>query len=244
MHRRRLSRFRPGLERLQTKQLPSASPLSPHVAHVDVEAKGPAATAEVHGAATDLAERKSTEPSRFLGFRITNPSYPETVDLVPPFQQVLVQSRPPVPGETYNVLQVAVKNGTKQTFTAKNGFTVRLTNQSKAHAYPILTGDDQWKPNQWFVFYVLTKKYYPVSEVAGGFQFDLGGASSTLVPGPSGIFLRLKYEPATFARTLDWIVAYGQGAQQGKGPPVGLPDTAINEIIAATANHIDYGGRF
>src|SRR5271168_5253418 len=94
MHRRRLTRFRPGLERLQTKQLPSVSPLTPHVAHVDVETKAPsvhpAATAEVHGAATDLAKRKTTEPSRFLAFRITNPSYPEIVDLVPPFQQVLV----------------------------------------------------------------------------------------------------------------------------------------------------------
>ena len=137
-----------------------------------------------------------------------------------------------------------MRNGTAQTFTASNGFKVRLTSQSKADAVPILTGDEQWKPGQWIVFYALSKQYYPVSQVAGGFQLDLGGASSTLVPGPSGIFLRLKYEPATFAKTLDWIVAYGQGAQGGKGPKVGLPDTAINEIVAARTHRIDFGGHF
>ena len=68
--------------------------------------------------------------------------------------------------------------------------------------------------------------------------------SSTLVPGPSGIFLRLTYDPAKFAKTLDWIVAYGQAAELGKGPPAGMPDTAINEIIAADANRIDFAGRF
>jgi hypothetical protein len=244
MHGRRLARFRPGLERLEAKHLLSASPLKPRVAHIDAETKAPVVDTEMHGAAAELAAKRTTKPTRFLAFRITNPSYPELVNLIPPFQQVLVQSKQPVPGKVYNVLQIAVKNGTSQTFTASNGFTVRMTNQSKAHAYPILSGDAQWKPNQWFVFYVLTKKYYPLSEVAGGFQLDLGGASSTLVPGPSGIFLRLTYDPAKFAKTLDWIVAYGQGAQIGKGPPVGLPDTAINEIVAAGTNHIDYGGRF
>ena len=244
MHRRRLNGFRPGLEGLEAKQLLSASPLTPHVAHVDVETRDSAAAPAVHAAQADLAKAKTTEPKRFLAFRITISSYPLTVNLKPPFQQVLVQSRKPVPGKVYNIGFVVVKNGTKQTFTASNKFTVRLTNQSKAHAYPILTGNEQWKPNQWFVFYVLTHKYYPVSFVAGGFQLNLGGASSTLVPGPSGIFLRLKYDPARFAKTLDWIVAYGQGAEVGKGPPLGLPDTAINEIIAADANRLDFAGRF
>ena len=244
MHGRRLARFRPGLEPFEAKQLLSASPLTPGVSHIDAETKAPVVDSEMHDAAAELAAKRTTKPTRFLAFRITNTNYPLTVNLTPPFQQVLVQSKQPVPGQIYNVLQIAVKNGTNQTFTASNAFTVRLTNQSKAHAYPILTGNEQWKPNQWFVFYVLTKKYYPVSEVAGGFQLNLGGASSTLVPGPSGIFLRLTYDPATFARTLDWIVAYGQGAQQGKGPPFGLPDTAINEIVAAGTNRLDFGGRF
>jgi len=248
MHRQRLTRFRPDLERLEGKQLLNASPLTPRVAPIEADSKPPvlhlAARLEGHRAATELAKKQSTLPTRFLAFRITNPSSPLTVNLKPPFQQVLVQSRQPVPGQVYNVLQIAVKNGTAQTFTASNGFTVRLTSQPKDDAFPILTGNQQWKPDQWIVFYTLSKQYYPVSEVAGGFQLDLGGASSTLVPGPSGIFLRLTYNPDTFARTLDWIVAYGPGAQGGTGAKVGLPDTAINEIVAASTHRIDYGGHF
>jgi hypothetical protein len=179
----------------------------------------------------------------FLAFRITNPKIYK-VNLTPPFDQVLVQSEQPVAGQVYNVLYIAVKNGTARTFDASSGFTVRLNNQTRSHAYPILAGTQQWKPNQWIVFYVLTKKYYPVSPVAGGFQLNLGGASSTLVPGPSGIFLRLKYNPTTFGRTLDWIVAFGQGSQLGKGSKLGLPDTAINEFVSAKTRRSDFGGRF
>ncbi len=216
MPRRLTTQFRPHLERLDRKQLLSASPLTARVAHLEADSKASAVdsadTSTAGGAAIDTTRK----PTRFLAFRITVPSV-HPVNLIPPFQQLLVQSRQPVPGQVYNVLQIAVMNGTNQTFTASNGFTVRMTNQSKAHAYPILTGNQQWKPNQWIVFYVLTHKYYPVSFVAGGFELNLGGASSTLVPGPSGIFLRLKYDPATFARTLNWIVAYGQGGTVGRG---------------------------
>jgi hypothetical protein len=165
--------------------------------------------------------------------------------LNPPFQQVLVQGTKPVPGQVYNVCDVTVKNGTSVTFTASDGFTVRLTNQPRSFAgFPILTGNEEWKPGQVLVFYVLTKKYYPVSFVAGGFQFDLGGRSSTAIPGPSGIFLRLKYNPATFARTLDWIVAYGQGNQLGQGSKFGLPNTSINEIVDARTHRSDFAGHF
>ena len=247
MRRQRLPRFRPDLERLEAKQLLSASPLTPHVAHIEADSKPPALHSAVrlegHRAAAELARKRTALPTRFLAFRITNTSSPLTVNLKPPFQQVLVQSRPPVPGQVYNVLQIAVKNGTSQTFTASNGFTVRLTSQLKADAFPILTGDEQWKPDQWIVFYALSKEYYPVSPVAGGFQLDLGGASSTLVPGPSGIFLRLKYDPDTFAKTLDWIVAYGPARREARAK-VGLPDTAINEIVAASTHRIDFGGHF
>ena len=121
---------------------------------------------------------------------------------------------------------------------------VRLTTQSKS--VPILMGTEQWKPKQVIVFYVLTKKYYPLPEVSGGFQFDLGGMprASTLVPGPSGIFLRVKYNPATFTKTLNWIVAYGQGNQGGVGSQYGLPNTSINEFVAASTHRNDFGGRF
>ena len=109
---------------------------------------------------------------------------------------------------------------------------------------PILTGNEVWKPGQRIVFYVLTKKYYPLpSEVHSGFEFDLGGASSVAIPGPSAIALRIKYEPATlFSKTLDQIVVFGQGNQGGDGANYGLPDTAINEFLFAATNRNDFGG--
>jgi hypothetical protein len=80
--------------------------------------------------------------------------------------------------------------------------------------------------------------------VTDGFEFDLGGARSVGIPGPSGIFLRLKYNPATFARTLNAIVAYGQGAEGGAGVRTGLADTAIYEFLSAKTRRIDFGGYF
>jgi hypothetical protein len=228
MRNRTVRVLRPVAERLEEKQLLSARPSAIHVE------RSAASSAE-------LARPSATSAnSGFLAFRVTIKPY----KLVPPFEQVLVQARQPVPGQVYNVNYVALMNGTAQTFDASSGFTVRLTNQAGARGFPILTGTEQWKPGQVIVFYVLTKKYYPVSFVAGGFQFNLGGRSSTLVPGPSGIFLRLKYNPATFARTLDWIVAFGQGAQLGLGPKFGIPDTAINTFVSAKTHRIDFGGHF
>jgi hypothetical protein len=182
----------------------------------------------------------------FLGFRVTQRPYP----LIPPFQQVLVQKAQPVPGQVYNVLYIALRNGTNQTFDASSGFTVRIpgftgTRRVAQNGFPILTGDQTWKPQQVLVFYILGKQYYPLSpQVAAGFQFNLGGRSTTLIPGPSAIALRITYNPATFARTLNWIVAYGQGAQLGTGPKFGMPDTAINSFVSAGTHRIDYGGHF
>ena len=124
------------------------------------------------------------------------------------------------------------KNGTAN-FTASNDFRVKLRGQVVSDSYR----NGEWKPKQIIVFYVLTKKYYPLSPVSGGFILDLGGASSTLIPGPSGIFLRLKYNPATFAKTLNWIVAYGPGKrEQCVAAKYGLPNTSIYEIVAAAMN--------
>ena len=164
-------------------------------------------------------------PTQFLAYRITNPTY-RLVHLVPPFQQVLVQKVQPVPGQVYNVLFVAVQNKTAQTFTAANDFRVRLPGFTGTHrvvdnAFPVLTGNQVWKPKTWIVFYALSKKYYPLSpQVAAGFQLNAGGRSSTLVPGPSGIFLRLTYDPATFARTarLDRGLWPGCAAGRRLGP--------------------------
>ncbi len=262
MHRRAIVRVRPALERLEEKQLPSVAALPAHVVHhAQVGAAAGAIRAadrssdlgvggearENHSprlAAADQAQPPAL-PTGFFGFRLTNPTLHIKVKLTPPFGQVLVQSRQPAPGHVYNILSVVVRNGTAQTFTASNGFTVKFPNRSPNKSLPILTGTQVWKPNHWIVFYVLTKKYYPLkSQISGGFQFNLGGKSTTLIPGPSGIFLRLTYSPATFARTLDWIIAYGQGAQLGNGPPFGIPDTQINQIVAARNQKIDYGGRF
>jgi hypothetical protein len=229
MRQRSTMRFCPGLEQFEERQLLSAGSLTTHA-----------------GPQTKDLRRQPAPPGAFgyLAWRVTQKPYTVTQKpyaLVPPFQQVLVQSRQPVPGQVYNVLSIAVKNGTAHTIGASSGFTVRLPG---GHSLPILTGNEQWKPQQVIVFYVLTKKYYPLAQVPGGFQLDLGGRSSTLVPGPSGIFLRLKYNPATFARTLDWIVAFGQGNQLGKGAKFGLPNTAINEFVDARTHRIDFGGHF
>ncbi len=164
--------------------------------------------------------------------------------LVPPFAgHVLVGGLVPVAGQTYNILQIAVRNGTAQTFDATSNFFVRYPGAPQA--VPILTGTQQWKPGQEFVFYVLSHKYYPLpSEVHSGFEFSLQGARSIGIPGPSGIFLRVKYNPATFDQTLDHIVAYGPGAQGGRGIKFGLPDTAIYEFVSSQTRRIDFSGYF
>ncbi len=235
------------LEPLEERQLLSALSIS---AHSRIESVRPrvapsheTASLAVRYATGRTAMDSATLPTSFLAYRITNPSI-SPVNLTPPFGQALVQNAQPVPGQTYNVLYVAVKNGTAQTFTASNGFQARLSNQARSLVFPVLTGAQEWKPGQWIILYVLTKKYYPVPPVQGGFVLNLGGRISTLVPGPSGIFLRLTYNPATFARTLDSIVAYGQGAQGGAGPKYGLPDTAIYAIVAAATRRNDFGGHF
>lgn len=220
MRQRPILKFRPGLERLEAKQLLSATPLagfksSPRAAHLQ------ATSAD----STPRHER----PQAPLGFamnRITNPT-PFNATLQPPFDQVLVQSNKPKPGAVYNVLSISVRNSTRQTFDASNGLAVKVTGQR--NSVPILTGDQQWRPGQVKVFYLLTKKYYPVnSVVSDGFQFNF--ASGTAIPGPSAIFLRVKYHPTKFPNTLNWIVAHGPGS---KGHELGLPDTSIWEFIPA-----------
>jgi hypothetical protein len=239
MRQRPIKAFHPDLERFEAKQLLSVGASTSAVAHAH-----PAETSTTG----DAASKPTSLSKSFLAYRITNPTY-RLVHLVPPFQQVLVQHIKPVPGQQYNVLYIAVQNGTGQTFTAANHFMVRIPGYTGSHrvanqGFPILTGNQVWKPKTWMVFYILGKQYYPLSpQIAAGFQLNTG-RSSTLIPGPSGIFLRLNYNPATFAKTLDWIVAYGQGAQQGAGSALGLPDTAINVLVASHTNRMDFGGHF
>jgi hypothetical protein len=248
VRRRSIMTFRPTLERFEAKQLLSAGAVASHQAKAsNVHALASDTAASQAGPELTGRHRQPHTPGAFgyLAFRVTNTPFQTPYNLVPPFQQVLVQGRKPIPGQVYNVADVTVKNGTAQTFTSSDDFTVRMTNQPRSFGgFPILTGDQQWKPGQILVFYVLTKKYYPVSFVGGGFQFNLGGRSSTAIPGPAGIFLRLKYNPANFARTLNWIVAFGPGNESGQGAKLGLPNTAINEIVDARTQRPDFAGHF
>jgi hypothetical protein len=235
VHRRPYSKRKPNLfpqvERLESKQLLSSGLASAHGAS-DVSAR---ALGVADAPALRDSHLAASENSEFKIVRITNPTSP--VNLKPPFLQVLVQNTKPVPGRVYNVLQLSMKNGTGQTFTASSGLAVRLaTSGKKPPDFPILTGSDQWKPGQFITFYVLTTRYYPVSpKVNAGFTFSFA-PGPVAIPGPSGIFQRLKFNPATFAKTLDWIVAFGPGAEGGKGAKLGLPDTAIWELVSAKTN--------
>jgi hypothetical protein len=258
MRQRRVMKFYPGLERFEERQLLSAGAIAHHAMNPSHGLRALVDhSAETSGTHADKATSKGrqrgpgggTLGAGYFAYRITNPTYRE-VNLKPPFQQVLVQNAKPVPGHTYNVLFIAVKNGTGKTFTASDGFTIRIPGNSGNHpvsqkGFPVLTGNQEWQPNQWMVFYVLSKKYYPLSpQVGASFQLQAGGRSSTMVAGPSGIFLRLKYNPATFASTLNWIVAYSQGAQMGNGSALGMPDTAINILVSAGTSRIDFAGHF
>ena len=230
MRPRPLPRFRPGLERLEAKQPLAAVASAAPVAHL----------AAGHGG---TVTPEAVNPHfGFLVFRVTNPSGGPYFE-APPAGHVLVQSTPPVPGRVYNILQVTVKNVSNQTFDASSGFFVKLTEQRSF--LPILTGNEQWKPGQVFVFYVLTKKYYlPRNQVTFGFQFKLAGPVSVAIPGPSGIFLRIKYNPATINRILDFAVTQGPGAESGSGLKFGLPITSIFAFISANAKRSDFGGYF
>jgi hypothetical protein len=248
MRRRQKTAFHPDLERFEPKLLLSAGASAAHGLHLGAGSEAPADSVATSGTPA-AAGKRSSLPNQFLAYRITNPQV-HPVNLIPPFQHVLVQRIQPVPDRVYNILFVVVMNGTGQTFTAANNFKVRLpgftgTHRVTGNAFPVLTGNEVWKPKTWIVFYAMSKKYYPLSpQVSAGFQLNTGGRSSTLVPGPSGIYLRLTYDPAKFARTLDWIVAYGQGAQLGAGPKLGLPDTAINILVSANTERQDFAGHF
>jgi hypothetical protein len=261
MRKRPITKTSPDLEPLEERRPLSASgstaPLGskagahPTAAHPAETSGSPVAvpTGLITPAHTVSRGQRSISPKAvkpnhgFLVYRITNPT-PFNAKLTPPFSgHVLVQSAEPVPGQVYNVLYVAVRNGTAQTFDASSGFRVKFPGQR--NSFPILTGSEQWKPGQEFIFYVLTKKYYPPPQVvSSGFDFNLGGAYSAAIPGPSGIFLRLTYNPATINRVLDSIVAFGPGAEGGAGIKFGLPDTAIYEFVSAKTNRLDFGGYF
>lgn len=214
------ARLRPALERFESRQLPSGAGALRAAAEVAAIAPGrrgrhPHPAPPVAAAGLTLT-------------RITNPT-PTNAILVPPFPQTLVQAVQPRPGDTYNILYVSVRNSTARTFDASSGFQVRVTGQHLA--FPILTGSDRWEPNEVRVFYILTKQYYPLRPItSAGFEFDLGGDRGVAIPGPSGVFLRVRYDPDRFASLLDRIVVAGPGS---KGQRLGLPDTSLWEFVSA-----------
>jgi hypothetical protein len=221
MRRRRATReVRPGLERVEAKILFSGGAAAAKNGHPQ---------ALIAKTGDEQATARATRVPPLQVTRITNPT-PFNARLIPPFRQVNTQDRKPVPGQVYNVVFVSMRNSTHRRFTAADGFFVRVTGQTKAHRYPILTGDQVWRPGQVIVVYFLTKRYYPLSPVtSAGFQFDLGGSAGTAIPGPSGFFQRIHYTNAkSFERILNWIVPFGPGA---KGHELGLPDTAIWEFL-------------
>lgn len=246
MYERPITKFRPRLEPLEVKQPLAAGATSAPLAHLPALTSAPASPNEAgspSAAAGGTITAQAVKPNfGYLVYRITNPSGPPNT-LTPPFGHVLVQDLQPVPGQIYNILQVAVKNATKKTFTASDDFLVKFPGQR--HYFPILKGNETWKPGQDFIFYVLTKKYYPLpNQVTSGFRFKLSGAWSTAIPGPSGIFLRIKYNPATINKILDYVVTRGPGAQGGAGLKTGMADTAIYAFTSAKIPRNDYGGYF
>src|SRR4051794_40578971 len=91
-----IKRIRPDLEGLEVRQPLSAGPSRALLAHVHQQ------PAPVKGITME---------------RITNPT-PFNARLKPPFDQVRVQSRSPVPGEIYNVVFISLRNSTARTFDA------------------------------------------------------------------------------------------------------------------------------
>jgi hypothetical protein len=159
--------------------------------------------------------------------RVTNP-HGRNALFDPPFGHVLVQNTQPIPGQVYNVLFLSVYNATGRTFTASDGIAVRVSS-SHGNWFPILTGNQVWAPGGRIVFYVLTNKYYPFTPTQStGFQINFSSPKATAIPGPSGIGLRIPYDPATFLQHLDNLVTSGPGAI---GHQFGLPDTAIWQIL-------------
>jgi hypothetical protein len=226
MRKREIIRYRPALEPLEAKQLPSAGASAvPLAGRAALQARRAAPPANLDAIHQPRALVRGITISR-----ITNPT-PVNARLVPPFQQVRVQTNPPVPGREYNVLYISMRNSTSRTFTAANQLAVRLTVQRPSHSYPILQGDEQWRPGEVFVFYALTKQDYIGllrPSRSAGFSFNFADPRTVAIPGPSGFYRRIRYDPDTFPRVLDKIV---RNNPEGRGHHLGLPNTSLWQIV-------------
>ncbi|MBV8233212.1 MAG: hypothetical protein JO329_24805, partial [Planctomycetaceae bacterium] len=100
MRERPITTFRPGLEPLEEKRPLSVSAST--APFVNLKAGSGNGSLQVN--AQQLTALDATKPNHgFLVYRITNPNRFNN-KLIPPFSQVLVQARQPVPGQVYNVL--------------------------------------------------------------------------------------------------------------------------------------------
>ena len=234
MTRRRTPRFLPGVEPLESKQVPSAG-------GTGAVASGEAKAVQ---AAAKAGQARTQKPNfGYLVYRVTNPKDAPVYTLKPPFGHVMVQSKQPVTGKTYNILFMTLKNNTDITFDANSKFFVAAPGQTGF--IPILKGDETWKPGQDYIFYIISKKYYPMPNPASsGFVFRLDGARSVAIPGPSGIFLRIKYSPDTINNILDKVATKGPGVQGGKGIAFGLPVTSLYAFVSSKVDRNDFGGYF
>lgn len=219
MREREPVRYRPGLEPLEAKRLPSGGPPAAPLAGRAAQRADGGAIHQPRAPVRDLTVS-----------RITNPT-PVNARLIPPFRQVRVQANEPVPGREYNVLYITLRNSTRRTFTAADQLAVRLTVQGPSHAYPLLRGDETWRPGEVFVLYVLTKQDYinllrPTR--SAGFSFNFADPRTVAIPGPSGFFRRIRYNPETFPRVLDTIVKTNP---EGRGHHLGLPNTSLWQVV-------------
>ena len=217
MSRSSPSKFRPVLETIESRMLPSGSP----------------AVLAAVGSATSGGSSMTPSSSRKLTiFRITNPT-PTSAILIPPLDTVRVQQVVPKVGGTYNITFVTMRNGTDRTYTAADNLSVTTTGNPQN--FPILTGNQTWAPNQVMIFYILTKKYYPFSpQYNAGFVFKIEGSKGLAIPGPSGIFLRIKYDPATIDKILNYAAIDGPKTK-GNLHLLGIGDTAQWEFAPSSS---------
>ena len=216
----RSRRFRPGLEPLEEKQPLSAGASTAHLA--DVKAAGRGGQRRRRGgrpaAGPPLAGRGAVEAGSRYRLPRVPPHEPDRFNnhTDPPFGHVLVQARQPVPGPG---LQHPLRRREERDGPdVRREQRVRRQVPRPALLLPDPDGDRAVEAGAGFIFYVLTKKYYPLpNQVTSGFEFNLGGAMSIAIPGPSGIFLRMQVQPRHVRQDPRLIVARGQGAQGGKG---------------------------
>lgn len=197
MHQRPTPKIHPTLERLEEKRLPSTGLLTTPF----LNPRSGFQPADALGSLRVVSDCPRNQPGRTrLG---TFDLIPDTGSLVPPFVQVRANSISPVPGATYNLAFLTIRNGTTRSFNAQSGFAVKVTGQQTARPFP--SGSQQWKPGEVLVFYILTKDTFPPS-----LTFNFAGSKEER---PTNIQFNIQYRPNTFAGELNAIVARSVGAR-------------------------------